>query len=345
MPSTSDLPSTFYCTKSIDFSKAVDSSTLKDKSVIVTGGANGLGAGCVTAFAEAGAYITVLDINEENGNALASALTEKGYHVQFTKIDATSFASQTAGFKSAISFSPHSTLDLVLCAAGLTGLGMNAWLEKVSKTPDADPSPPSTATIDVNLTGLFYSAHLSLYYFKQTAKLGDKSSKHLIFVSSLAGYVALDKVADYNASKFGVRGMWKAIRNANGILGEEGPGFRTNLVAPTFIRTQMTAAIEPGLLAMGISLGEIEDVTAGVMRLACDESISGRAIAIAAREKMAGDRNFDLGDDWEGLDAGRETLDKIRDGTLHSLELVGGGQGNKYDRGNMFRGEDGNVIS
>lgn len=222
---------------------------------------------------------------------------------------------------------------------------MHAWLEKVSKTPDADPSPPSTATIDVNLTGLFYSAHLSLYYFKQTAKLGDKSSKHLIFVSSLAGYLPLDKVADYNASKFGVRGMWKAIRQANSILGEEGPSFRTNLVAPTFIRTQMTAAGEPGLLAMGISLGEIEDVSAGVMRLACDESISGRAIAIAAREKVAGDRNFDLGDDWEGLDAGRETLGKIRDGTLYGLELVGGGPGNKYERGNTFGGENGNVIS
>jgi 5'-hydroxyaverantin dehydrogenase len=54
MPSASDLPSTFYCTNPIDFSKDVDTSNLKDKNVIVTGGANGLGAGCVTAFAEGG---------------------------------------------------------------------------------------------------------------------------------------------------------------------------------------------------------------------------------------------------------------------------------------------------
>jgi hypothetical protein len=81
---------------------------------------------------------------------------------------------------------------------------------------------------------------------------------------------------------------------------------------------------------MGISMGEIEDVTAGVMRLACDETIEGRAIATVAREKEAGDKNFDLGDDWEGLDAGTSALGKIRDGTIWGLEMVGGGPGAAY---------------
>jgi 5'-hydroxyaverantin dehydrogenase len=54
MSSSSELPSTFYSTRPIDFAKEVDTSNVKDKSVIVTGGANGIGAGCATAFAEAG---------------------------------------------------------------------------------------------------------------------------------------------------------------------------------------------------------------------------------------------------------------------------------------------------
>lgn len=161
-------------------------------------------------------------------------------------------------------------------------------------------------------------------------------------MSSLAGYLPLNQTADYNASKFGVRGMWKAIQHSTLILGEDGPPFRTNLVAPTFIRTKMTTAMESTLLSMGISLGEIEDVSAGVMRLACDETVSGRAIAIAARERVAGDRNFDLKDDWEGLDGGREVLEKITDGTLAGLELVGGQGG--IDRRKVGVGTD-SIIS
>ena len=53
MADISDLPSHFYCTKPIDFGKTIDTNNLKDKSVVVTGGASGLGAGCVTSFAKA----------------------------------------------------------------------------------------------------------------------------------------------------------------------------------------------------------------------------------------------------------------------------------------------------
>lgn len=54
MANSFDLPSTFRCTKPVDFSKEVDTGNLKDKSVIVTGGASGLGAGFVNAIARAG---------------------------------------------------------------------------------------------------------------------------------------------------------------------------------------------------------------------------------------------------------------------------------------------------
>jgi predicted Rossmann-fold nucleotide-binding protein len=54
MSGSSGLPESFYCTKPVDFSKPVDTSNVKDKNVIVTGGASGIGAACVKAFAEAG---------------------------------------------------------------------------------------------------------------------------------------------------------------------------------------------------------------------------------------------------------------------------------------------------
>ena len=187
----------------------------------------------------------------------------------------------------------------MLTSAGVAGKDAQSWLEEASKTPDADPPTPRTTIIDVNLIGLYYSTHLALHYFKQTSKPGDEGSKHLIYISSLAGYIPINGLLDYNASKYGVRGMFKALRHNDTILGDSRPRFRLNLVAPTFISTPMTNHAQSELTAIGIEFGKVEDVVAGVVRLACDESISGRAIAIAAGKNEAGDRNFDLNDDWE----------------------------------------------
>ncbi|KAF2011940.1 NAD(P)-binding protein [Aaosphaeria arxii CBS 175.79] len=326
MAETSKLPETFYSTNKIDFSKPIDTSNLKEKSTIVTGGASGIGAGVVTAFAEAGAYVTILDRNEELGNALVEKLTAKGLHVQFTKVDIASFSSQTTGFKSAISFSPHKTLDIVVTSAGIsTSTTSTKWL--ASNADNDDPEPPSTATLDVNLTGSFYSAHLALHYFKKTtpeaAPEGDATpqSKQIIFISSLAGYLPARDALDYQASKFGVRGLWKSVRHSHDIVSEHTP-FRTNLIAPTFINSPLIERIVPGLKAKGQGVGEVDDVVGGILRVACDEAIYGRAVAIPVRREVAGDRNFDLGDDWEGRDAGPGLVEGIVNGGLEGLQLL-----------------------
>ncbi|KAF2273895.1 NAD(P)-binding protein, partial [Westerdykella ornata] len=281
MASSLELPSSFYCTQPIDFSKPLDTDSLKEKSVIVTGGANGIGLASARAFAEAGAYVTILDINEENGQRAASELGERGLHVQFVKTDTTSFSSQVAGFKAALSFSPSKTVDIVLANAGVAGSNLKAWLENAAKSTSDDPEPPSTLCLDVNLTGVYYTAHLSFFYFKHNLRKEDTAgpvSKQLIFVSSLAGYIGLSNVGEYGASKFGVRGLWKAVRHSGALLGPS-VRYRSNLIAPTFIRTNMTAGIDSALEKRGIKLGTVDDVVAGVMRAACDEEVSGRAIA------------------------------------------------------------------
>lgn len=52
-----------------------DKTKLVGKSVIVTGGANGMGEATVRAFAEAGAYVTIADVNEERGQEVAKELS------------------------------------------------------------------------------------------------------------------------------------------------------------------------------------------------------------------------------------------------------------------------------
>jgi NAD(P)-dependent dehydrogenase (short-subunit alcohol dehydrogenase family) len=61
--------------------------SLKDLSVIVTGGASGIGAEIVRAFAEQGARIGFVDFDVERGTALASALGDTGAQVRFERCD------------------------------------------------------------------------------------------------------------------------------------------------------------------------------------------------------------------------------------------------------------------
>ena len=62
----------------IDFSIKTGTSPLKDQGILITGGASGLGAAFVKAFASAGAYVIVLDLNEEAGTAFEKESQNNG---------------------------------------------------------------------------------------------------------------------------------------------------------------------------------------------------------------------------------------------------------------------------
>lgn len=61
--------------------------SLEDRSVLVTGGASGIGAEIVRAFAEQGSRISFVDLDEARGNALADELSDRGASVAFEACD------------------------------------------------------------------------------------------------------------------------------------------------------------------------------------------------------------------------------------------------------------------
>lgn len=62
---------------------------LKDKAVIITGGAGGIGSGMAKAMAKEGAKVAIVDLNEEQGNAVLSELQEISPDSMFIKADLT----------------------------------------------------------------------------------------------------------------------------------------------------------------------------------------------------------------------------------------------------------------
>ncbi|KAF2400635.1 NAD(P)-binding protein [Trichodelitschia bisporula] len=284
----------------IDLSSSLDTASLKGKTVLITGGATGIGQGCAIALAEAGAYVTIADINETDGNDTAGQLTDQGLHAQFIKTDVTSWPSLIAAFKASLAFSPNHTLDILIPSAGVGNSGQRSWIQNPPLDANGDPEPPSTRVLDINMMAVYNTVYLALHHFRHNP--GPSSdAKTILLVASMGGFTSMTGVLDYCGSKWGVRGIFRALRGARRILGEGHPDLRVNLLAPTFVKTNMTKGYWEYMEKAGLSLAEVSDCVDVAMRLCADEGVHGRAVAVAANGK-----SFDLQDDSEGLDAGTE---------------------------------------
>lgn len=83
-------------------------------------------------------------------------------------------------------------------------------------------------------------------------------------------------VLDYASSKWGVRGLFRGLRGAPGVLGEGMPAVRCNLIAPIWVRTPMTARLMDMIEKMGHSIAEPSDAVWVVMRMCADQKVIGR---------------------------------------------------------------------
>lgn len=223
--------------------------TLRNKSVIITGGASGLGLATATKFAESGAYVTIADIQEEAGQKAASELRKKGYQVTFVRTDVADWTSSVVAFKHAIEFSPRKTLDVAGLFAGIVSAEVNLPKEIASLDPepslDRDPVQPNLNIIRVNLIGVYNCTRLALHYFRLKPAADEPGvapgKKSLILVSSLSGYCD-HPPTEYSTAKFGVRGLFRSIRWSS-LEGDS--EFRVNVLAPGLVASPGVLALPP----------------------------------------------------------------------------------------------------
>ncbi|MFF7586324.1 glucose 1-dehydrogenase [Kitasatospora purpeofusca] len=190
---------------------------LTGKTVIITGGARGLGAEAARLAVAAGANAVITDVLEEDGLATAAELGERA---RFVRHDVTSEEDW------------QRVVDVAVAEFGAVhGLVNNAGIS--TGTLLADESVAYfRKVLDVNLTGVFIGMKTVVPAMRAAG------GGSIVNISSAAGLMGLALTAGYGASKWGVRGLSKigAVE-----LGTE--RIRVNSVHPGMTYTPMTAAV------------------------------------------------------------------------------------------------------
>jgi NAD(P)-dependent dehydrogenase (short-subunit alcohol dehydrogenase family) len=117
-------------------------------AAIVTGGASGLGEATTRALSAAGAKVTIFDMNEDRGRALADELGGS-----FARVDVSSGDSVSAGLEAARA--AHGQERIVVNCAGIAIGEKTASIDKKSGEARFHALESFQKTIAVNLTGTF----------------------------------------------------------------------------------------------------------------------------------------------------------------------------------------------
>lgn len=225
------------------------------KTVVITGGSRGIGAGCVREFAARGAQVWFL--YEKNHAAAQQVCRETG--AQALQCDVADEQQVLDAFKTI------GACDVLVNNAGICHYGLISQI-----TPDE-----WRRLFAVNVDGAFYCTRAALPFMLQ------KQSGAIINVSSMWGEVGASCEAAYSATKGALLALTKALAQ------ELGPsGIRVNAVTPGVIQTDMCASVDPSVLESLREqtplerLGTAADVARVIADLAASSFVTGQVLGV-----------------------------------------------------------------
>ena len=229
---------------------------MKNKTIIVTGAASGIGKATAELFAKLGSNVVISDIQENEGMAATKSIVVAGGKATFFKTD----VSKPEEMEALVNFAlkTYGTLDVAVNNAGIAG----------EVNPVADTSIEGwQKVININLNSVFYGMK---YQIQAMVKNGGGS---IVNISSILGSVGFAGSAGYTAAKHGIVGLSQAAA-----LEYSAQGIRVNAVGPGFIDTPLLSILDAetkkqvvGLHPIG-RLGKSEEVAELIYWLSSEKS-------------------------------------------------------------------------
>jgi NAD(P)-dependent dehydrogenase (short-subunit alcohol dehydrogenase family) len=211
----------------------------KDKVVLITGGAYGIGRATALAFAREGAKLIIADYDEAGGAETRQQVQDAGGEALFVHCDVSNAEDVRALFQSILS--SYGRLDCAFNNAGIEG-EFNALLESSDENFDR--------VIAVNLKGVWLCMKEEIQIMRK------QKDGAIVNTASVAGMVAERGYPAYAAAKGGVIQLTRTVA-----IEYAATGIRINAVCPGLIRTPMMTrslkSLRPSVMSYGATQSPI----------------------------------------------------------------------------------------
>jgi len=189
--------------------------SLSGKCAIITGGAQGLGAAIAHRFAQAGASVMIIDLNEEKSQHVVSAILSSGGKAACHRADITQLEEIQLSIQKTLS--TFGRIDILVNNAGI-----------YPPTPGEISPEVWNRIMSLNLNSVFYFSQETARWMKENSVPGS-----IINISSIAGIKGVKESIPYSTSKAAVLMMTKSMAL------ELAPyHIRVNAIAPGAIQTE-----------------------------------------------------------------------------------------------------------
>jgi NAD(P)-dependent dehydrogenase (short-subunit alcohol dehydrogenase family) len=247
-------------------------------TVLVTGGASGLGGATVEAIVRAGGNAVIVDVNEAAGSALASKL---GARARFVKTDVTSDVDVQRAVDTALE--AFGAVHGAVNAAGI------AAAERVLGKEGPQPLAHFTKVIQINLVGTFNVIRLAAAAMAKNEPNEAGERGVVVNTASVAAYDGQIGQAAYSASKGGIVAMTLPIAREFARI-----GVRVMTIAPGTFDTPLLAGLPEAArhsLAQQVPfpsrLGRPTEYAALVQHIFENEMLNGEVIRLDGAIRMA----------------------------------------------------------
>jgi NAD(P)-dependent dehydrogenase (short-subunit alcohol dehydrogenase family) len=248
------------------------------QTMLITGGASGLGAACAQTLSQAGANLVIADLNSDAGEALASQL---GQSARFVKTNVTDEDSMQAAVQAAVE--TFGSLQVLINCAGI------GTAEKVLGKSGPSGLASFSKTIAVNLIGTFNAIRLAAAAMAENTPSAAGERGVIINTASVAAFDGQIGQAAYSASKGGIVGMTLPIARELARF-----GIRVMTIAPGIFDTPLLAGLpEPARLSLGQQvpfpprLGRPDEYAALALHIIENEMLNGEVIRLDGGIRMA----------------------------------------------------------
>ncbi len=237
---------------------------LANRVAVITGAAQGIGAACARAFAEAGAKVVIGDVNEVGAAALVKDIAANGGHAAFRRTDVGQRADCNALVEHAVSL--YGAIDILVNNAGIVHAA--DFLDLAEEDFDR--------VLRVNLKGAFLCAQAAARRMVAQSPRGDGQRGVIINMSSVNAVLAIANQVPYTVSKGGINQLTKVMALSLAPHGVRvvgiGPGSIATELLKTAVLTNETARQRILSRTPLGRLGEPEEIARIATFLASDDA-------------------------------------------------------------------------